>query len=50
MKKFIIEEEFKNTLEDLAQLVQENLGGTYKISVLDINNKEVDIMQLTRGR
>lgn len=50
MKKFIIEEEFKNTLEDLAQLVQENLGGTYKISVLDINNKEVDIMQLTRGK
>lgn len=36
-------EEFENALNDLAKLVQENLGGTCKISILDINNKEVSI-------
>ncbi|KPI50067.1 tRNA synthetase subunit beta [Clostridioides difficile] len=34
-------EEFENALNDLAKTVQENLGGTCKISILDTNNKEV---------
>ena len=34
-------EEFENALKDLSKMVQENLGGTCKISILDINNKEV---------
>lgn len=34
-------EEFKNALNDLSKMVQENLGGTCKRSILDINNKEV---------
>lgn len=33
--------EFENALKDLAKTVQDNLGGTCKISILDINNKEV---------
>jgi DNA/RNA-binding domain of Phe-tRNA-synthetase-like protein len=33
--------EFENALKDLAETVQDNLCGTYKISILDINNKEV---------
>ena len=36
-------EEFENALNDLAKTVQDNLGGTCKISILDINNKEVSI-------
>lgn len=36
-------EEFENALNDLAKTVQENLGGTCKISILDINNKEISI-------
>lgn len=36
-------EEFENALNDLSKLVQENLGGTCKISILDSNNKEVSI-------
>lgn len=35
--------EFENALDELARSVQDNLGGTYKISILDINNKEVSI-------
>ncbi len=35
--------EFENVLKDLAKTVQDNLGGTCKISILDINNKEVSI-------
>ncbi|QXE17437.1 B3/4 domain-containing protein [Clostridium sp. 001] len=35
--------EFENALKDLAETVQGNLGGTCKISVLDISNKEVSI-------
>ena len=31
--------EFENALKDLARLVEENLGGTCKISILDINNR-----------
>ena len=33
--------EFENALKDLEKTVQNNLGGTCKISILDINNKEV---------
>jgi len=36
-------EEFENALNELSKLVQENLGGTCKISILDVNNKEVSI-------
>lgn len=36
-------EEFENALNDLAKIVQENLGGICKISILDINNKEISI-------
>ncbi len=35
--------EFENALKDLAKIVQNNLGGTCNISILDINNKEVSI-------
>lgn len=34
-------EEFEKALKDLSSLVQENLGGTCSISILDINNKEL---------
>ncbi len=36
-------EEFESALKDLAKTVQDNLGGTCKISTLDINNKEISI-------
>lgn len=36
-------EEFENALSELAKRIQENLGGTCKISILDISNKEVSI-------
>lgn len=36
-------EEFEDALKDLVKIVQDNLGGTCKISILDINNKEVSI-------
>lgn len=35
------DEEFKAALDELVNLVQKNLGGEFKISVLDINNKEI---------
>jgi DNA/RNA-binding domain of Phe-tRNA-synthetase-like protein len=35
--------EFENALKDLAKAVQDNLGGTSRISILDINNKKVSI-------
>ena len=35
--------EFENALKDLAKAVQDNLGGTSKPSILDINNKEASI-------
>lgn len=35
--------EFENALKELSKTVQDNLGGTSKISILDINNKEVVI-------
>lgn len=37
------EKEFEEALNELARLVQEELGGTNEISILDINNKEVVI-------
>lgn len=36
-------DDFKNALSELANLVEKNLGGTYRISILDINNKEISI-------
>lgn len=36
-------DDFKNALSELANLVEENLGGKYRISILDINNKEISI-------
>lgn len=36
-------EEFENALKDLEKTVQDNLGGTCKASILDINNKEITI-------
>lgn len=38
------QKEFENALNDLENLVKENLGGTCTTSILDINNKEVEIM------
>lgn len=35
--------EFENALKNLAKKVQDNLGGTSKISILDINNMELVI-------
>lgn len=36
-------DEFEKALKDLAKQVQDDLGGTSKISILDINNKEVSV-------
>lgn len=35
--------EFNNALEELAEIVQNDLGGSCRILILDINNKEVTI-------
>ncbi len=35
--------ELEDALKELSQLVEDNLGGTCKISILDINNREVSI-------
>lgn len=35
--------EFENALNELAKIVQQDLGGTCRVSILDINNKEVSI-------
>lgn len=35
------DKEFKAAIDELANLAQKNLGGEFKISVLDINNKEI---------
>ena len=37
------EKEFENSLKELSQLVEENLGGKSEISILHINNKEAII-------
>lgn len=36
--------DLESALRDLAKIVQDNLGGTNRISILDINNKEISIM------
>lgn len=36
-------EDFENALKTLAKTVRDNLGGACKVSILDINNKEVTI-------
>jgi len=35
--------DFENALKELAKAVQDNLGGTNRVSILDINNKKVSI-------
>jgi len=35
--------EFENALKELAKTVENNLGGTTQISILDINNKKISI-------
>ncbi|MBU3126264.1 B3/B4 domain-containing protein [Clostridium tagluense] len=35
--------EFENALKELAKTVQNDLGGTTQISILDINNKKISI-------
>lgn len=36
-------EEFEQALKELEKIVQDNLGGVCKASILDINNKEITI-------
>lgn len=36
-------EMFEDALKELSDQVQENLGGTFKVEILDIDNKEVSI-------
>lgn len=36
-------EDLENAIKDLAKLVQDNLGGACRASILDINNKSADI-------
>lgn len=36
-------DDLKSALSELANLVEKNLGGTCRISILDINNKEISI-------
>ena len=36
-------EDLENAIKDLARLVQENLGGTFKTSILDNNNSSIDL-------
>ena len=36
-------EDLKDALAELADLVEKNLGGTYRISILDLNNREISI-------
>lgn len=38
------EEDFRMALDDLARSVQDHLGGTYKISILDAENKTINIV------
>jgi DNA/RNA-binding domain of Phe-tRNA-synthetase-like protein len=37
------EDDLKNALGELANIIQENLGGSYRIFNMDINNKEIPI-------
>lgn len=36
-------EDFENALNELGETIQGNLGGTYKIEILDFNNREAGI-------
>ena len=35
--------DLKKALEELGGRIKDNLGGTYKIEILDINNKSTEI-------
>lgn len=37
-------EEFQESLKELSCLIQQNLGGEFKILILDINNKEISFL------
>ena len=41
--EFVDNERIKNALEELGGRIKDNLGGTYKIEILDINNKSTEI-------
>jgi DNA/RNA-binding domain of Phe-tRNA-synthetase-like protein len=36
-------EDLENAINELAKLVKDNLGGTCKTAILDINNKSIDL-------
>jgi DNA/RNA-binding domain of Phe-tRNA-synthetase-like protein len=36
-------EDYSNVLNELADLVSKRLGGTAKLYILDVNNREVEI-------
>lgn len=36
-------DDFEKALKELSKLISENLGGSSKISVLDVNNKQITI-------
>jgi DNA/RNA-binding domain of Phe-tRNA-synthetase-like protein len=36
-------EDLENAIDNLAKLVKDNLGGTCKTSILDINNKSINL-------
>lgn len=36
-------DDFKNALNELANMVEKHLGGTYRVSILDKDNQEISI-------
>ncbi len=38
-------EDFKNALEELADLISKQLGGISKLYMLDTNNREIEISE-----
>jgi DNA/RNA-binding domain of Phe-tRNA-synthetase-like protein len=36
-------DEFRQALDELAQLITDNLGGTCEIKILDSNNRRINI-------
>lgn len=36
------QDDFEDAINELSRLVNENLGGTFKIQVVDINNKQIE--------
>ena len=38
-------EDFNNALNELADLVSKNLGGTFELYILDINNRKIEISE-----